>query len=162
MSRPIEVWPLEVVEADVVVWPDMGHPKDSPLNELYPNPYDGTLTVHMPGDIVRWDAVRLASGIAYRKITCTFGSGGHTFGMLAVYGRVIGEKFGKGKWEAVRVDPVPHWQQASAVEEVCRDYAAYLRGLGLSEGSVRQATMQVVFLAEDGWVYGDEIGEDEI
>lgn len=160
MNRAIEVSPLGTVEAAVETWPDLGHPVESPQRELYPNPFDGTMMLHHPGDLVRWDEVHLADGIAFRKITLTFAAGGMTIGMLAVYGRVVSDKYPKNGREAVRVDPVPLWKMSGVQETVLASYSGYLRRLGLSVKSVEHAVRQVVFMTDDGWSLGEEVGED--
>ena len=162
MNRSNEVWPLGVVEAAIEVWPRMGHSAESPQREPYPNPFDNTLAIHHPGDIVRWDEVRLSDGIAFRKITVTRAETGRTDGMLAVYGRVTSDKFSRSGWEAVSVDPVPPWKRSGVQDDVLADYRGYLRGLGLSSAGVEGVVSRVVFMTEDGWVAGEEMGEDEI
>ncbi len=159
MDSSVEVWPLGVVEAAIEVWQGMGHAPESPQREPYPNPDVGTLTIHDQGDLVRWDSVLLSDGIAYRKITVTRASEkGQTEGVLAVYGRVVSDKYYKGRdMTAVRVEPVPPWKRSGTQDAVLADYAGYLRALGLSEASAERAVRQVVFMTEDGWVSGEEI-----
>jgi hypothetical protein len=151
-SNLVEVWPLGVVESDPDSWPLMGHAPDSPLAELYPNPFDRNSVFHRNGDVVRWGQVRLVDGIAYRQMSFVLKANGLADGMLAVYGKVSGDCFKKGHWDAVSVELLSFCHQECAIELVQSDYAEFLQEHGLSQANARKASQSVIMLTDTGWV----------
>jgi hypothetical protein len=163
MVTSVEIRPLESVESELSRWPQFGYPDDSCLQEPYPNPFQGMVSLHCGGDEIRWGEVKFVDDIAFREISWTVQNGGGAVGELVVYGHVVSEKFMRDECEAVWVSMVPERKMDDVEESVRQAYAEHLQSIGLSEetATATAETTLVVFLFEDGWMVNNPIAEED-